>query len=142
MVMGDVIFTGDAYIPGVGVNTIPPKSNKKQAKESLERILKLAEGKTILSGHYVKWNSKESMANAYVFPSQWVWFVVIGKDLYESNAKAKELFDNVNDILGYRITEIMLEVADDDLKQTKVTHLLFSFIWLLAPYVWMSSNMT
>lgn len=54
MVMGDVIFTGDAYIPGVGVNTIPPKSNKKQAKESLERILKLAEGKTILSGHYVK----------------------------------------------------------------------------------------
>lgn len=62
--------------------------------------------------------------------------------MYESNAKAKELFDNVNDILGYRITEIMLEVADDDLKQTKVTHLLFSFIWLLAPYVWMSSNMT
>ena len=51
MVMGDVIFTGDSYIPGIGVNTIPPKSNKEQAKESLERILKLAEGKTVLSGH-------------------------------------------------------------------------------------------
>ena len=51
MVIGGLIFTGDAYIPGIGVNTIPPKSNKEQAKESLERILKLAEGKTVLSGH-------------------------------------------------------------------------------------------
>ena len=51
MKLGNVIFTGDAYIPGVGVNTIPPKSNKEQAKLSLERILKLAEGKIILSGH-------------------------------------------------------------------------------------------
>ena len=51
MVMGDIIFIGDSYIPGIGVNTIPPKSNKEQAKESLERILKLAEGKTVLSGH-------------------------------------------------------------------------------------------
>lgn len=53
MVMGDVIFTGDAYIPGVGVNTIPPHANKELAKESLHRIMKLAEGKDILSGHYV-----------------------------------------------------------------------------------------
>lgn len=51
MVMGDVIFTGDAYIPGVGVNTRLPRANKEQAKESLARIMKLAEGKKILSGH-------------------------------------------------------------------------------------------
>ena len=53
MVLGDKIFTGDAYIPGVGANTQVPRSNKEQAKQSMERILKLAEGKRILSGHYV-----------------------------------------------------------------------------------------
>ena len=53
MVMGNVAFTGDAYIPGVGVNTIPPKADKTLAKMSLERILKLAKEKTILSGHQV-----------------------------------------------------------------------------------------
>ena len=45
----------------------------------------------------------------------------MGKDLYESNAKAKELFDKANEILGYRITDIMFEGTDEDLKQTKVT---------------------
>lgn len=53
MVMGDFIFTGDAYIPGVGVNTIPPHSNKEQAKESLERIMLMSAGKKILSGHSI-----------------------------------------------------------------------------------------
>lgn len=53
MVLGDRIFTGDAYIPGVGANTRLPRANKEQAKESLERILKLAEGKEIFSGHQV-----------------------------------------------------------------------------------------
>lgn len=53
MVIGDVIFTGDAYIPGVGVNTIPPHSNKEQAKESLERIMLISAGKKILSGHSI-----------------------------------------------------------------------------------------
>lgn len=56
MVMENIIFTGDAYIPGVGANTRLPRANKEQAKESLERIIKLAEGKTILSGHYVEHN--------------------------------------------------------------------------------------
>ena len=51
MVIGGLIFTGDAYIPGVGANTRLPRANKGQAIESLERILKLAEGKTVLSGH-------------------------------------------------------------------------------------------
>lgn len=51
MVMGDLIFTGDAYIPGVGANTRLPRANKEQAKQSLDRILKLAEGKIVYSGH-------------------------------------------------------------------------------------------
>lgn len=54
MVMGDMIFTGDAYIPGVGANTRLPRADKEQAKISLERILKLAEGKHVLSGHQVE----------------------------------------------------------------------------------------
>ena len=56
MMVGDVVFTGYAYIPGIGVNTIPPKADKELAKVSLERILKLAEGKTILSGHQINNN--------------------------------------------------------------------------------------
>lgn len=52
MTIGGYIFTGDAYIPGVGSNTHVPNSNKEQAKTSLCRIMKLAEGKMILSGHH------------------------------------------------------------------------------------------
>ena len=61
------------------------------------------------------------MKKAYVFPGQGAQFVGMGKDLYESNPKAKELFDKANDILGYRITDIMFNGTDEDLKQTKVT---------------------
>ena len=61
------------------------------------------------------------MAKAYVFPGQGAQFVGMGKDLYESKPKAKELFDKANVILGYRITDIMFEGTDEDLKQTKVT---------------------
>lgn len=61
------------------------------------------------------------MTKAYVFPGQGAQFVGMGKDLYESNAKAKELFDKANEILGYRITDIMFDGTDEDLKQTKVT---------------------
>lgn len=53
MVVGDKVFTGDANIPGVGANTQLPHANKELAQQSMERILKLAEGKTILSGHLV-----------------------------------------------------------------------------------------
>lgn len=53
MIIGVKIFTGDSYIPGVGANTQPPHSDKKLAKESMERILRLAENKVILSGHQV-----------------------------------------------------------------------------------------
>lgn len=61
------------------------------------------------------------MSKAYVFPGQGAQFVGMGKDLYKSNPKAKELFDKANEILGYRITDIMFEGTDEDLKQTKVT---------------------
>lgn len=61
------------------------------------------------------------MAKAYVFPGQGAQFVGMGKDLYESNAKAKDLFDKANEILGYSITDIMFNGTDEELKQTKVT---------------------
>ncbi len=69
---------------------------------------------------YNKYNIK-FMAKAYVFPGQGAQFVGMGKDLYKSNPKAKELFDKANEILGYRITNIMFDGTDEDLKQTKVT---------------------
>lgn len=58
---------------------------------------------------------------AFVFPGQGAQFVDMGKDLYESNPLAKELFDKANDILGYKITDIMFNGTDEELKQTKVT---------------------
>jgi [acyl-carrier-protein] S-malonyltransferase len=58
---------------------------------------------------------------AYVFPGQGAQFVGMGKDLYENHAIAKELFDKANKILGFKITELMFEGSDEDLRQTKVT---------------------
>lgn len=61
------------------------------------------------------------MKHAYVFPGQGAQFSGMGKELYENNAEAKALFEKANEILGFRITDIMFEGSADDLKQTKVT---------------------
>ena len=61
------------------------------------------------------------MKRAYVFPGQGSQFPGMGKDLYESNAKARELMEKANEILGFRITDIMFEGSDEDLRATKVT---------------------
>ncbi|MCI6160158.1 MAG: ACP S-malonyltransferase [Prevotella sp.] len=58
---------------------------------------------------------------AFVFPGQGAQYVGMGKDLYDNNPLAKELFEKANDILGYRITDIMFAGTDEQLKQTKAT---------------------
>lgn len=58
---------------------------------------------------------------AYVFPGQGAQFIGMGKDLYDSSATAKELFDQANEHLGFSITDIMFSGTDQELKQTKVT---------------------
>lgn len=58
---------------------------------------------------------------AFVFPGQGAQFIGMGKDLYESNNECKEMFEKANEILGFRITDIMFAGTEEELKQTKVT---------------------
>lgn len=58
---------------------------------------------------------------AYVFPGQGAQFVGMGKELYDNSPLAKEMFEKANDILGFRITDLMFSGTDEDLRQTRVT---------------------
>jgi [acyl-carrier-protein] S-malonyltransferase len=58
---------------------------------------------------------------AYIFPGQGAQFPGMGKDLYEQSEQARELFEEANNILGFRITDVMFDGSEDDLKQTNVT---------------------
>ena len=58
---------------------------------------------------------------AYIFPGQGAQFVGMGKDLYDNSPQAKEMFEQANEILGFRIIDLMFDGTDEDLRQTKVT---------------------
>ncbi|HQS04555.1 MAG TPA: acyltransferase domain-containing protein, partial [Daejeonella sp.] len=58
---------------------------------------------------------------SYIFPGQGAQFSGMGKDLYNHSEAARNLFESANEILGFRITDIMFEGTDEDLKQTNVT---------------------
>ena len=60
-IIGDTIFTGDSYIPGIKVVTNLPKGNKKQAQESIDKILAMSEGRTICPGHYIEDENKNTI---------------------------------------------------------------------------------
>ena len=61
------------------------------------------------------------MKHAYVFPGQGAQFIEMGKDLYDNNLQARDMFEQANEILGFRITDIMFSGTADELRQTRVT---------------------
>ena len=80
---------------------------------------------------------------AIVFPGQGAQFSGMGKDLYESSEEAKAMFEKANEILGYRITDIMFEGTDEELKQTKVTQpAVFLHSVILAKVLGLKPDMT
>ena len=76
------------------------------------------------------------MKKAYVFPGQGAQFVGMGKDLYDGNKQCRDMFEQANEIIGFRITDLMFAGTADDLKQTKVTQpAIFLHSTILAAYM-------
>ena len=76
------------------------------------------------------------MKKAYVFPGQGAQFVGMGKDLYEGNKQCRDMFEQANGIIGFRITDLMFAGTPEDLKQTKVTQpAIFLHSTILATYM-------
>lgn len=76
------------------------------------------------------------MKKAYVFPGQGAQFVGMGKDLYDNNKQCRDMFETANEIIGFRITDLMFAGTPEDLKQTKVTQpAIFLHSTILAAYM-------
>lgn len=76
------------------------------------------------------------MKKSYVFPGQGAQFVGMGKDLYDNNEQCRQMFERANEIIGFRITDLMFAGTPDDLKQTKVTQpAVFLHSVILAKYL-------
>ncbi len=84
-------------------------------------MIELKFKKTLPLPHFFREKLSLIMNKAYVFPGQGAQFVGMGKDLYENSAVAAALFEKANEILGFRITDLMFAGTDEDLRQTKVT---------------------